>query len=201
MGFLLGAFGKLMAGRRVRDLQARMMRVQSKARRTTRQIEKMSKMLESQKKMELNNLAMQQQSVNMMMPQWAAGFAAQATGLTPSQNAQSLAMGGASLDGMMQTGGLTGEDQRWMAAYSQQKTQLSTSSEMILAQLKNQIEEKYENMNDIMLEPLKMEEDSLQTEKDSLESQLQIAQADYEACKKMEQADAKNLAPNYTGQG
>ena len=56
-------------------------------------------------------------------------------------------------------------------------------------------------MNDLMLEPLKMEEDSLQTEKDSLESQLQIAQQDYEACKKMEQADAKNLAPNYTGQG
>ncbi len=201
MGFLLGAFGKLMAGRRVRDLQARMMRVQSKARRTTRQIEKMSKLLESQKKMELNNLAMQQQSVNMMMPQWAAGFVAQATGLTPSQNAQNLAMGGASLDGMMQQGGLTSQDQQWMAAFSQQKTQLSTSSEMILAQLKNQIEEKYENMNDIMLEPLKMEEDSLQTEKDSLESQLQIAQADYEACKKMEQADAKNLAPNYTGQG
>ena len=54
-------------------------------------------------------------------------------------------------------------------------------------------------MNDMLLEPLKMEEDSLQTEKDSLESQIQIAQADYEACKKMEQADAKNLAPNYTG--
>ena len=66
---------------------------------------------------------------------------------------------------------------------------------------KQQIEEKYEALNDLWLEPLKMEEDSLQTEKDSLESQLQIAQQDYEACKKMEQADAKNLAPNYTGQG
>ena len=51
------------------------------------------------------------------------------------------------------------------------------------------------------MEPLKDEEEMLQTEKDSLESQIQIAQQDYEACKKMEQADAKNLAPNYTGQG
>lgn len=211
MGFLLGAFGKLMAGRRVRDLQARMMRVQSKARRTTRQIEKMSKMLETQKKMEINNLAMQQQAGNSMMPYLAASSAtavmqaaAAKNGTTfngPSENAQALAFGGASLDSFIQNGGLTKEDQSWMAQFSNVKTQMSSSTEMWLAQMKNQIEEKYENMNDIMLEPLKMEEDSLQTEKDSLESQLQIAQADYEACKKMEQADAKNLAPNYTGQG
>ena len=73
--------------------------------------------------------------------------------------------------------------------------------EAYVAQQKNRIEEYFENLNDTMLEPLKQEEDSLQTEKDSLESQIQLAQADYDACKKMEQADAKNLAPNYTGQG
>ena len=50
-----------------------------------------------------------------------------------------------------------------------------------------------------MLEPLKDEEDSLQLEKDTLESQIQVAKADYEACQKMEQADVKMLTPNYTG--
>lgn len=86
-------------------------------------------------------------------------------------------------------------------AFTQFQTRMKADNEVMLAQLKNQIEEKYENMNDYMLEPLKQEQDSLQTEKDSLESQIQIANADYEACKKMESADAKNLAPNYTGQG
>lgn len=197
MGFLLGAFGKLMAGRRVRDLQARMMRVQSKARRTTRQVEQMSKMLETQKKMELNSLAMQQQMANSAMPQVIINQ----IGACGNQNVMNMMMGGATLDGMMNQTNISPQDQQWMAAFSNVKTQMSSSNEMMLAQMKNQIEEKYENLNDIMLEPLKMEEDSLQTEKDSLESQLQIAQADYEACKKMEQADAKNLAPNYTGQG
>lgn len=200
MGFLLGAFGKLMAGRRVRDLQARMMRVQSKARRTTRQIEKMSKMLETQKKMEINNLSMMQQYANTAMPGMITGTLAQG-GLTPS-NPQLAAMmtGGADLSSMLnQPGAISDQDKAWMAQFSNMKTQMAGQNEMLLTQMKSQIEEKYENMNDIMLEPLKMEEDSLQTEKDSLESQLQIAQADYEACKKMEQADAKNLAPNYTG--
>ena len=80
-------------------------------------------------------------------------------------------------------------------------SQIKGLNEINIARQKQEIEERYETLNDLMLEPLKMEEDSLQTEKDSLESQIQIAQADYEACKKMEQADAKNLAPNYTGQG
>ena len=52
-----------------------------------------------------------------------------------------------------------------------------------------------------MLEPLKDEEELLQTEKDSLESQLQIAKGDYESCKQMEQDGAKMLKPDYTGGG
>ena len=76
---------------------------------------------------------------------------------------------------------------------------MKARNEMVLAQMKNAIEEKYENMNDMLLEPLKQEEESLATEKDSLESQLELAKADYEACKQMEKADAKNLQPNYTG--
>lgn len=200
MGFLLGAFGKLMAGRRVRDLQARMMRVQSKTRRVTRQVEQMSKMLETQKKLELNSLSMQQQYGNMAMPDIIKSYLKQG-GLSPSNpQVESMMTGGADLSSMLnQPGTISDQDKQWMAQYSNMKTQIAGQNEMLLTQMKSQIEEKYENMNDIMLEPLKMEEDSLQTEKDSLESQIQIAQADYEACKKMEQADAKNLAPSYTG--
>ena len=46
-----------------------------------------------------------------------------------------------------------------------------------------------------------MESENLECEKDTLESQLKIAEQDYEACKKMEDAGAKNLAPQYTSQG
>jgi hypothetical protein len=91
--------------------------------------------------------------------------------------------------------------QALMAQYQSASAMANSNIDTYASFWKQQIEERYEAMNDLMLEPLKMEEDSLQTEKDSLESQLQIAQQDYEACKKMEQADAKNLAPNYTGQG
>ena len=195
MGFLLGAYGKLAAGRRVRDLQARMMHIQTKARRVTRQISTMSKQIETQKKMELNNLQAMSSFANSQMSGMILG------GMTGvSQNVQNLLMGGIGAGAFNQTG-LSTEDQQAIASFNSMKTQMSANNEMMLAQMKNQIEEKYENLNDTMLEPLKMEEDELQTEKDSLESQIQIAQADYEACKKMEQADAKNLAPNYTGQG
>lgn len=43
MGFLLGAFGKLAAGQRYRSLQARMMRIQSRLRRATRDAADMEK--------------------------------------------------------------------------------------------------------------------------------------------------------------
>lgn len=191
MSFLLGAFGKLAAGRRVRDLQARMMRVQTRLRRATRQIETMSKMIETQKKLELNNLTAQASFANANMN----GLIGQQLGL--SQDQLNLFCGGSAFNDSK----IDDATRELYGRFTGMQTSLKAGNEMTLAQLKNEIEEKYENLNDFLLEPLKQESDSLQTEKDSLESQLQIAQADYEACKKMESADAKNLAPNYTGQG
>ncbi|MBQ8460359.1 hypothetical protein IJ541_09700 [bacterium] len=196
MGFLLGAFGKLAAGRRVRDLQARMMRVQTKLRRATRQIDRMSKMLETQKKMELNSLSYMSSMSSAMMPQSVQQMlAGQGINISNDQLAQF------SSGLTMNSQDMTAQDKQAFSAFQYASTQAKAYNEMQITQMKQAIEEKYESLNDSMLEPLKMEEDSLQTEKDSLESQVQIAQADYEACKKMEQADAKNLAPNYTGQG
>ena len=59
MGFLLGAFGKLAAGRRVRQLQAQMMRVQSRLRRATRDVSEMEKQLQRQEKAQLNAVTAQ----------------------------------------------------------------------------------------------------------------------------------------------
>lgn len=193
MGFLLGAFGKLAAGRRVRDLQARMMRVQSRLRRTTRQIESMSKMIETQKKAELNNLTFTSQWGSYMGQQSLQSSAIGALGMNIFTQ---LSNGGFNA---AQNLNLTADQQQAWLAYQNGMSQMKTGNEINITQMKQQIEDKYENMNEMLLEPLKMEEDSLQTEKDSLESQVQVAQADYEACKKMEQSDAKNLAPSYTG--
>lgn len=148
----------------------------------------MSKMLESQKKFELNSLTMQ----NSMMSSMMMGTVQGQLGLTAEQMAAFTGAG---------TSGVDAADKGKYFDFQQAQTEYRTRQEMWVTQMKQSIEDRYENLNDVLLEPLKQEEDSLQTEKDSLESQVQIAQADYEACKKMEQADAKNLAPNYTGQG
>lgn len=195
MSFLLGAFGKLAAGRRVRDLQARMMRVQSRLRRATRQIETTSKMLESQKKFELNSLSLQSQYGSMF-----AQNNLQSSLLGTLGDVGTTLLAGGNTQELVQKG-LTQDQQTQWLNYQNAMNNLKANNEIYIAQAKMEIESKYENLNDILLEPLKMEEDSLQTEKDSLESQLQIAQADYKACQEMEKSDAKNLAPNYTGGG
>jgi hypothetical protein len=194
MGFLLGAFGKLAAGRRVRQLQAQMMRVQSRLRIATRQSATMSKMLETQKKLELNNVSFLSNMANCGMQaaiQTAGGFSSDQMNIFTSASS-GFNNPNTTMDATTQA--KYGEYQNLM-------TQMKAGNEMTAARMKQEIEERYENLNEIMLEPIKMEEESLQTEKDSLESQIQIAQADYDACKKMEQSEAKNLAPSYTGQG
>lgn len=195
MGFLLGAFGKLAAGRRVRQLQANMMRVQSRLRRATRQASEMEKSLQRQEKQALNQAtAMASAARSNAMGSMGTLLG---TGFDNGLFAQLQQAAGA--------GNLTKEQAEQYNSLSSQFTQGSATinaySEQWLSQYKQGIEDQFEYMRESMLEPLKQEEEMLQTEKDSLESQIQIAQADYEACKKMEQADAKNLAPNYTGQG
>ncbi len=191
MGFLLGAFGKLAAGRRYRQLQSQMMRVQSRLRRATRQAADMEKALQRQEKAMLNSISltstagMMQAKNSLMSSIFGTGAAAE-------------------LMKKMQGGEqLTTEENNnystYMAQYNQQISNMSAMNEMNVSMQKQQIEDYFEYMRESLLQPLKDEEDMLQTEKDSLESQVQIAQADYEACKKMEQTDAKNLAPSYTG--
>ena len=192
MGFLLGAFGKLAAGRRVRQLQAQMMRVQSRLRRATRDVSEMEKQLQRQEKDALNAVAAQ--------------------GMAAKQNAMSslgTLLGGnfdqAQFNTLQQKaaqGQLTSDEastyNSMSSMYTQGSTTISAYNEQWISQMKQQVSNNFEMMREIQLEPLKDEEDLLQSEKDSLESQLQTAKTDYEACQKMEQSDAKMLAPNYT---
>ncbi len=180
MGFLLGAFGKLAAGQRYRSLQARMMRIQSRLRRATRDAADMEKMINRQEKAALNSLTVQ------------------------SNSALTIAKNGALASIFSQSNplGMTQEETQkyngMMSQVSQLQTNMSAVCETNTAYTKQQIQDYFEQLRDMQLEPLKDEEDLLQSEKDSLESQLQTAKTDYEACQKMEQSDAKMLAPNYT---
>lgn len=190
MGFLLGAFGKLAAGRRVRALQAQMMRIQSRARRATRDVADMQKLIDRQEKMALNSLTMQS---NATINYAKAGlFSALANGADGAlfQKGQSD-ISSLSQDEVSRYNTL-------MSGFNSSLSNMSSVNETNTAMYKQQIQDYFEQMRESQLEPLKDEEELLQSEKDSLESQIQIAQADYDACKKMEQTDAKNLAPSYT---
>ncbi len=202
MGFLLGAYGKLAAGSRYRSLQARMMRIQSRLRRATRDVANMEKMLDRNMKAELQSLttgsnATKSMYQGIMQSAVLGGTGEGSVGYMQQKLSEYYSTGS----------GLTKEEAtQYSNAISQATANYNTSvSQMTawfdsnVAMTKQQIEEKYEMLRDTMLEPLKDEEDSLQLEKDTLESQIQVAKADYEACQKMEQADVKMLTPNYTG--
>ncbi|MDY6357985.1 MAG: hypothetical protein SPL73_05445 [Cyanobacteriota bacterium] len=197
MGFLLGAYGKLAAGSRYRSLQARMMRIQSKLRRASRDVANMEKMIDRQQKNMEQGLTLQNSTAKQMY---------QATMYTAMQNDPTYV---AAMKVINDNKGSTENNtsisdastkiSTIQAQFQQQISAMNSYADTTTAMNKQQIENYIEQMRDQMLEPLKDEEDSLQLEKDTLESQIQVAKQDYEACQKMEQSDAKMLAPNYTG--
>lgn len=186
MGFLLGAFGKLQAGARYRSLQAQMMRVSSRLRRATRDVANMEKMLDRQQKSMTNALSYQSMAAVNAAQQdlWAKNMSA--------YDGQDVSK----LDKDQQAAYSTAQ-----GLFNQQLAQVKTNIEMQAAMQKEQIENYFQSIRDTQLEALKDEEDSLQLEKETLESQIQIAKQDYEACKEMEKQDAQMLKPNYTGGG
>lgn len=162
MGFLSGAYGKLMAGRLVRQLQWQLTSVQSRLNRVTKQVGDMEKSLQSQ-----------QRAASMfnsnIFNQMRMGMISEANqGDANSYNAFLMA---------------TGNLQQNMAMQQQMMA------------------EQFDIMRDAQLEPLKAIQEQLETEKDNLESRLELAKGQYEAKKKEEQDGAKNMVPEYTGQG
>lgn len=187
MGFLLGTFGTISAGRLVRQLQSQMFKITNRRNRVTRDIQRMSDNLKRAQQRELNNLNLFSNSTYMAAQQQLY----QTTGL------------GALQAKWAQGGQLTAEEQQ---AFNQQSSMISQNlsmmkaqNEQMVASMKQQIEDKYQALEEQMLEPLRDEEDLLTTQQDSLQARLEVAREDYKACKAMAKEDAKNLAPSYTG--
>lgn len=193
MGFLLGAFGKLAAGQRYRSIQARMMRIQSRLRRATRDAADMEKMINRQEKAALNSLTAQS---NAAMNLAKSGLMSSIFGVGNAAAIMTKVQNGSQLS--------TEESNSYsalMSQYNQQVSNMSATCETSAAMQKQQIQDYFEQVRDMQLEPLKDEEDLLQSEKDSLETQIKTAESDYKACQDMEKNDAKMLAPSYTAGG
>ncbi len=174
MGFLSGAYGKLMAGQLVRDLQYQMTSVQSRLRRVTREIGQKEKIYQAQSRNMKQAMQCQMQyAANGMMSQLGIDSGS----LFDNPMGQSINM-------------------EQMTVYSQcmQRAQMQYQASMTMW------ENVFEMQRDADLQALKDLEEDLQVEKDNLESRLKLAEAEYDAKKKEEESGAKNLAPNYTGQ-
>lgn len=176
MGFLNGAYGKLMAGKLVRDLQYQMTGIQSQLRRVTRQVGDMEKMFTQQ---ERNMKAQMQSQMQMAM----LGYVGMQPGTNFGQFTPDMAMNA-----------FSGMDSNQYAQYSQMVQMKYAQSNAIWQNM-------FEMQREAMLQPLKDLEDDLQTQKDNLESRIKIAQAEYDAKKDEEKQGAQSLKPDYTGQG
>ena len=167
MGFLSGAYGKIMAGKYLRNLQFKETMVQARLRHVTKEMAQMDKMLSAQERC-YKDAARQDYINTMQEAATAAGIGI--NGSTPTQQS--------------------------MMDYSNKQMM----AQMNMSMLQSSYESYFELQREAMLQPLKDEEDAIQTELDSLKSQIQLAQAEYDAKKEEEKAGAKNIAPDYTGQ-
>lgn len=160
MGFLSGAYGKLMAGRLVRQLQWQLTSVQSRLNRVTKQVGDMEESLQRQERYSnmYNNNVFNQVRSGMMA-------------------------------GVNQNDANSYNTYFWSSQSLQQ--QMLYQQEMMT--------EQFDMMRDAQLEPLKAVQEQLETQKDNLESRLELAKGQYDAKKKEEQDGAKNMVPDYTG--
>ena len=177
MGFLMGAYGKLMAGKYLRNLQFEQMQIQSQLRRVTKQVQTMQKMFDSQKRNISNQLQAQYSNYSMGLM----------SGLGMDKTANGFLNGQAN----------GGVDQSTMYAYNQQQMQM----QMQYAQAKNYYENMFEMKQESMLQPIKDLEEDLQVRLDSLKSQILIAENEYKAYQEEEKAGAQSIKPEMTGQG
>lgn len=185
MGFLMGAFGKLQAGARMRDIQYRLTGVQRRLRSVTRQIGDKEKANQRYMNQMKNNMTMQMNMFcNDVMMQAGLGDYTMAFGNPAALQAM-----------YAQTSNSDFSNKYNIAMQMRQQAQ------MWFTQMSSMYQEQMEAEIEADLQALKDYESELQVEKESLESELKIAQADYEANKEMEKQGAQNMKPDYTGQG
>lgn len=175
MGFLSGAYGKLMAGKLVRQIQYQLTGVQSKLRRVTKQVGDMEKMFSAQER-NMKTQMQSQMNTSVFNLMGYSGFGA----FDPSNMA----------------GVTSGMSQEQFSKYSMANQMIQQQ----YAMAQSVWQDMFEMQREAVLQPLKDLEDDLATEKDNLESRLKLAESDYEAKKKEEQAGAKSFTPEYTSQ-
>ena len=179
MGFLSGAYGKIMAGKLVRQLQYQMTSVQSRLNRVTKQVGEMEKQFSAAERNMRSMMQMQMQnSVFGMMGVPGYSAALQAQGVSDVSQLQAA---------QMQDYQKYIQNQQYIQQY--------------FAFAQSQWQDMFDMKKEAMLLPLKDLEEDLQVEKDNLESRLKMAEQQYEAKKKEEDAGAKSFAPEYTSQG
>ena len=203
MGFLMGAYGKLMTGKLVRDIQFQMIGIQSRLRRVTREIADKTKMYEAQERNMRNRMQTQMQNV---MYGWA--YSQGMPMAVPGSGQMGLnAFGQQLVDGTAANcfalaGGGSGYA-NFGAFNSNQMQQYSAMQQMVqmqFAQANSLWQNSFEMQKEADLQALKDLEDSLQLENDNLKSRLQLAQQEYEAYKQEEKADSKSIVAEYTSQ-
>ena len=160
MGFLSGAYGKLMAGRLVRQLQWQLTSVQSRLNRVTKQVGDMEESLQRQER--------------------------------------AYSMYNNNIFNQLRAGMMSGVDQNNPNSYNNYLWSSQSLQQQMLYQ-QQMMSEQFDMMRDAQLEPLKAIQEQLETQKDNLESRLELAKGQYEAKKKEEQDGAKNMVPDYTG--
>lgn len=175
MGFLSGAYGKLMAGKLVRQIQYQLTGVQSQLRRVTKEVGNMEKMFSAQ---ERNIKAQMQSQMNTSVFNYMGGIGF--SGFDPSNP----------------MGAVSGMTQEQFSKYSMYNQMVQQQYSMA----QSAWQDMFEMQRESVLQPLKDLEDDLQTQKDNLESRLKLAEQDYDAKKKEEQAGAKSFTPEYTSQ-
>ena len=203
MGFLIGAFGKLMAGKRVRQLQARMVNVQSQLRRASRDIANMEKMINAQQRQVTNSMRMYS---SMQMMGMQSGVNTQLATLqndifSDFWNKYGKDSNKWNAEAQKLYASKTSEYQMQASIINNNMGSMQQMLQTSMMQQQQQVENYVEMLKETQLEPLKDLEEDLTVEKESLETEIQLAQNDYKGMQEMEKASAENLVPRYTGQG
>ena len=174
MGFLSFAYGKLMAGKLMRNLQNQQMSIQSRLNRVTREIGDMKDYLSRAE----NSMKAQMQS--------------------QMQNSIFDLQGGYNLLGQVGVFGQAGQEQ-----YNQYQSYMAYQQviQQQFSMAQSLWQNNFEMQRKAMLEPLKNEQDFLQTRLDNTTTRLKLAEQQYQAYKDGEKSSAKDMAPELTGQG
>ncbi len=173
MGFLMGAYGKLMAGKLVRDLQYRLTSVTRRAMRVTREIGDKEKMYQAQERNMKQAMQAQMQAGLMGLAGMPMGYGVGMMDVNAAMN---------------MWGGMS---QSQMTAYTQGAQML----QMQFAQAQTMWQNMFELQKDADLQALKDLQDELETEKLNLESRIKLAEQQQQYYKEMEQKDVKGLVP------